>query len=83
MFGANIILSIINFKKKGKVMKKKIFMSAALMLLLGGVSANAKAVNFDITTSCGAVHHVSEIGDNVSKKQFIQYVEYIDWVYCG
>ena len=45
-------------------MKKKIFMSAALMLLLGGVSANAKAVDIDITTSCGAVHHISEIGDN-------------------
>lgn len=64
-------------------MKKKIFMSAALMLLLGGVSANAKAVDFDITTSCGAVHHVSEIGDNISAKQLVQYTEFIDEVYCG
>lgn len=64
-------------------MKKKIFMSAALMLLLGGVSANAKAVDIDITTSCGAVHHVSEIGDNVSAKQLLQYAEFIDEVYCG
>ncbi len=64
-------------------MKKKIFMSAALMLLLGGVSANAKAVDIDITTSCGAVHHISEIGDNVGTKQLVQYAEYIESVYCG
>ena len=53
------------------------------MLLLGGVSANAKAVDYDIITSCGAVHHVSEIGDNVSTKQLVQYAKYIDSVYCG
>lgn len=64
-------------------MKKKVLMSAALMLLLGGVSANAKAVDIDITTSCGAVHHVSEIGDNVSAKDLVEYAEYIDRVYCG
>ena len=64
-------------------MKKKIFMSAALMLLLGGVSANAKAVDIDITTSCGAVHHISVIGDNVGTKQLVQYAEYIESVYCG
>lgn len=64
-------------------MKKKIFMSAALMLLLGGVSANAKAVDIDITTSCGAVHHISEIGDNVSTKQLVRYAKYIESVYCG
>lgn len=44
-------------------MKKKIFMSAALMLLLGGVSANAKAVDGYIVTSCGEVYHFSEVGD--------------------
>lgn len=32
-------------------MKKKIFMSAALMLLLGGVSANAETVDGYIVTS--------------------------------
>lgn len=64
-------------------MKKKVLMSAALMLLLGGVSANAKAVDYDIITSCGAVHHVSEIGDNVSTKQLVQYAKYLDSVYCG
>ncbi len=48
-------------------MKKKIFMSAALMLLLGGVSANAKAVDGYIVTSCGEVYHFSEVGDKVSK----------------
>lgn len=53
------------------------------MLLLGGVSANAKAVDIDITTSCGAVHHISEIGDNVGTKQLVQYAEYIESVYCG
>lgn len=51
-------------------MKKKVLMSAALMLLFGGMSASAKAVDFDINTSCGASHHVSEIGDNVTPKQF-------------
>lgn len=64
-------------------MKKKFFMSAALMLLLGGVSANARAVDMDIITSCGAVHHVSEIGDNVTVKQLAKFAKYIDSVYCG
>ena len=64
-------------------MQKKVLMSAALMLLLGGVSANAKAVDIDIKTSCGEVHHISEIGDNVSTEQLAEYAEYIDWVYCG
>lgn len=64
-------------------MKKKFLMSAALMLLLGGMSASAKAVDFDIDTSCGASHHVSEIGDNVTPKQLEEFIMYIDWVYCG
>nr|WP_295287479.1 hypothetical protein [uncultured Prevotella sp.] len=64
-------------------MKKKFLMSAALMLLLGGMSASAKAVDFDINTSCGASHHVSEIGDNVTPKQLEEFTMYIDWVYCG
>lgn len=64
-------------------MKKKFLMSAALMLLLGGMSASAKAVDFDINTSCGASHHVSEIGDNVTPKQLEEFIMYIDWVYCG
>ena len=80
MFGANIILSIFNFKRK--VMKKKIFMSAALMLLLGGVSANAETVDGYIVTSCGEVYHFSEVGDKVSKKQMKEFAKYIDWVYC-
>ena len=64
-------------------MKKKVLMSAALMLLLGGVSANAKAVDIDITTSCGTVHHVGEIGDNVTAKQIVDYAMYLDSVFCG
>ena len=64
-------------------MKKKFLMSAALMLLLGGMSASAKAVDFDINTSCGASHHVSDIGDNVTPKQLEEFTMYIDWVYCG
>ena len=64
-------------------MKKKIFMSAALMLLLGGVSANAKAVDGYIVTSCGEVDHFSEVGDKVSKTQMEDFANYIDSVYCG
>lgn len=64
-------------------MKKKIFMSAALMLLLGGVSANAETVDGYIVTSCGEVYHFSEVGDKVSKKQLKEFAKYIDWVYCG
>ena len=64
-------------------MKKKFLMSAALMLLFGGMSASAKAVDFDINTSCGASHHVSEVGDNLTPEQFEEFVMYIDWVYCG
>ena len=66
-----------------KVIKKKIFMSAALMLLLGGVSANAETVDGYIVTSCGEVYHFSEVGDKVSKKQMKEFAKYIDWVYCG
>lgn len=64
-------------------MKKKIFMSTALMLLLGGVSANAKAVDGYIVTSCGEVYHFSEVGDKVSKTQMEDFAKYIDSVYCG
>jgi hypothetical protein len=64
-------------------MRKKIFMSAALMLLLGGVSANAKAVDGYIVTSCGEVYHFSEVGDKVSKTQMEDFAKYIDSVYCG
>lgn len=58
-------------------------MSAALMLLLGGVSANAKAVDGYIVTSCGEVYHFSEVGDKVSKTQMEDFAKYIDSVYCG
>ena len=37
-------------------MKKKFLMSAALMLLFGGMSASAKAVDFDINTF--VAHHI-------------------------
>lgn len=52
-------------------------------IICGGMSASAKAVDFDINTSCGASHHVSEIGDNVTPKQLEEFTMYIDWVYCG
>ena len=64
-------------------MKKKFFFFFSLMLVFGGMSASAKAVDFDINTSCGASHHVSEVGDNLTPKQFEEFVMYIDWVYCG
>lgn len=53
------------------------------MLLLGGVSANAEDASFDIVTSCGAVHHVSNVGKNVTVKQLVKFAQYIDFVYCG
>lgn len=53
------------------------------MLLLGGVSANAKAVDGYIVTSCGEVYHFSEVGDKVSKTQMEDFAKYIDSVYCG
>lgn len=43
---------------------------------------NAKAVCFAIITSCGYVHVVNEVGENVSEEQLNAYIAYIEWVYC-
>lgn len=61
-------------------MKKVLFIS---LLTSIGFVANAKSVDIDIETSCGEIHHISEIGDDVDAKDLADYAEYIDWVYCG
>ena len=64
-------------------MKKIFFMSTAFMLLLGGVTANAKPADIYIVTSCDEVYHVTEIGDTVGEKELKEYAKYIEWSLCG
>lgn len=61
---------------------KKIVLSA-LFALCNVALVNADAVCTTIVTSCGYVHAVTEIGDNVTEEQWEAYVAYIEWVYCG
>lgn len=62
-------------------MKKILLVS--LFALCNVAFVNADAVCITIVTSCGYVHVVNEIGDNVTEEQWEAYKAYIEWVYCG
>lgn len=60
---------------------KKIFTTA----LFAGVCmvSNAKTVDITIKTSCGEEYHISEIGDNVTTEQMVEFSRMIDDTFCG
>lgn len=51
--------------------------------MLGCMSTYAKHVDIIITTPCGYEYHVNEIGNNVIGRQMVDFVEYIEYAFCG
>lgn len=56
---------------------------SVFVFMLGCMSTYAKHVDITITTSCGYEYHVSEIGDNVTGRQMVDFAEYIEYAFCG
>lgn len=59
---------------------KRIFSIA--VLLFACMATYAKHVDITIITSCGYEYHISEVGDNITAKELVDFAEYIDYAFC-
>lgn len=60
---------------------KKILATAFFATLC--LALNAKEVNYEIITSCGDVYKISEVGDDITIEDIVEFAIEIDNIFCG